>query len=76
MLQNKLEYTYREAKQMPYEPGSTECLSLISAKDNILVIINLLNKMEETKEIQDKLKDIYKDLDYLHERRKKIEDEL
>ena len=61
---------------MSYEPGSPECLGLISAKDNILNAINSLNKIKNIEDIQIKLKEIYKEIDEIHEGRKLIENEV
>ena len=60
-------------KSMSYEPGSTECLALISAKENLLSAINSLNKIQNIEHIQIQLKNIYKELDEIHEGRRVIE---
>ncbi len=61
---------------MSYEPGSTQCRGLIAAKDNLLSAMNSLNKIENIDHIQLKLKEIYRELDEIHEGRKIIENEL
>ena len=61
---------------MPYEPGSTQCRGLIAAKENLLSAMNSLSKIENIEHIQAQLKEIYKELDQIHEGRKVIENEL
>ena len=61
---------------MPYEPGSTQCLGLISAKENILSALTALNKVEKLDHIRSQLREIYKELDKIHEGRKIIENEI
>ncbi len=61
---------------MPYEPGSPQCRGLIAAKENLLSAMNSLNKIENVDHIQTQLKQIYKELDEIHEGRKVIENEL
>ena len=61
---------------MPYEPGSTQCLGLIAAKDSILSAMNSLSRIEKVDHIKEQLKTIYSDLDRLHEARKVIENEV
>ena len=58
---------------MSYEPGSSECLGLISAKENLLSAINSLNKIQNTSQIQSQLKNIYQELDKIHESRQQLE---
>ncbi len=61
---------------MPYEPGSKQCSGLITAKDSLLTAISALNKLENIEHIQAQLKDIYQQLDEIHEGRKIIENEI
>ncbi len=61
---------------MPYEPGSTQCRGLIAAKENLISAMNSLNKIENIDHIHCKLKEIYKELDDIHEGRKIIENEI
>ena len=63
-------------KTMPYEPGSTQCLGLIAAKENLLNAMSSLNNIENIGHIHLKLKEIYKELDAIHEGRKIIENEF
>ncbi len=67
---------FLDLKTMPYEPGSSQCLGLIAAKENLLSAMNSLNKVQNTDQIQMKLKEIYKELDEIHDGRKLIENEL
>ncbi len=60
---------------MPYEPGSTQCRGLIAAKENLLSAMNSLNKIENIEHLQLKLKEIYKEIDEIHEGRKILENE-
>ncbi len=61
---------------MSYEPGSTQCRGLITAKDNLLSAMNALNKIDNIDHIHMKLKEIYRELDEIHESRKVIENEI
>ncbi len=61
---------------MPYEPGSVQCRGLITAKENLLNAMNSLNKIEKIDHIQIQLRQIYKELEEIHEGRKVIEREL
>ena len=58
---------------MSYEPGSPECLGLISAKENLITAINSLAKIKNTDSIKDQLRSIYKELDKIHEGREMLE---
>ena len=61
---------------MPYEPGSSQCRGLIAAKESLLTAMSSLNKIENIDHIHSQLREIYKELDELHEGRKAIENEL
>ena len=61
---------------MPYEPGSTQCLGLIAAKDSILSAMNSLSRIDNVDHIKKQLKAIYSELDKLHDARKVIEKEV
>ena len=52
---------------MIYEPGTMECRSLIDAKDGLLEVQKHLSNLEGTSEILNQIKEMYKDLDYMHE---------
>ena len=58
---------------MSYEAGSKECRHLIEAKENLLAALESLNKINSTESLQDKLKDVYNELEDLHDNRRKIE---
>ncbi len=60
---------------MPYEPGSTQCRGLIAAKESILTAMTSLHNIENIDHIHINLKEIYKELDQIHEGRKIIENE-
>ena len=61
---------------MSYEPGSPECRALISAKENLLAAMGSLSKIEKIDHIHSQLKEIYKELDEIHDGRKIIENEI
>ena len=54
-------------KEMIYEPGTMECRILIDAKDKLMDMQINLATLEGTGEIVQQLKEIYQDLDYMHE---------
>ena len=58
---------------MSYEAGSKECRHLIEAKENLLAALESLNKINSTESLQTKLKDVYNELEDLHDNRRKIE---
>tara|TARA_Y100001970_G_C13656020_1_gene565925 strand:+ start:155 stop:349 length:195 start_codon:yes stop_codon:yes gene_type:complete len=59
---------------MSYEAGSKECRYLIDAKDCILSAMNSLSKISSTDKIEIQLKEIYKTLEEMHDKRRVIED--
>ena len=59
---------------MSYEAGSKECRHLIDAKESILSAMNSLNDISKTDDIEIQLKEIYKTLDELHDKRRIIEE--
>ncbi len=61
---------------MPYEPGSTQCRGLISAKESLIFAMSSLKNIENIEHIHVKLKEIYKELDQIHEGRKVLEREI
>ena len=61
---------------MSYEPGSTECRGLITAKESLITAMSALNKIDNIEHILINLKEIYKELDILHEGRKIMEKEV
>ena len=58
---------------MSYEAGSKECRNLIEAKDSILSAMESLNGISSSENLQIQLKDIYKALDIMHDKRRAIE---
>ena len=58
---------------MSYEAGSKECRLLIDAKENLLSAMDSLSEISSTENLQLQLKDIYKTLENMHDKRRKIE---
>ena len=58
---------------MPYEAGSKECRHLIEAKESILLAMESLSKINSTDLLQKQIKEIYNELEVMHDKRKKIE---
>ena len=58
---------------MPYEAGSKECRHLIEAKESLLSAMESLTKINSTDILQIQIKDIYNELEMMHDKRKKIE---
>ena len=55
---------------MSYEAGSTECRGLIEAKDSLIKAMNSLRAIENVEQIQNTLREVYNDLEQLHESRR------
>ena len=55
---------------MSYEAGSTECRGLIEAKESLIKAMNSLASIKNLDHIQEKLRDIYNELEQLHESRR------
>ena len=58
---------------MSYEAGSKECRHLIDAKESLLSAMDSLSGISSTENLQLQLKDIYKTLEIMHDKRRKIE---
>ena len=58
---------------MSYEAGSTECRGLIEAKESLIKSMNSLGSIKNLDHIQKKLRDIYNELEEMHESRRKEE---
>ena len=58
---------------MSNEPGSRECRHLIDSKENLIEIMEALSSIENTDHIQKQLKDIYNELEEMHDLRRKVE---
>ncbi len=60
---------------MSYESGSLECRRLIETKENLIKIMQALDCLNDVEHIKDKLKEIYKEIEEMHDRRRKLENE-
>ena len=58
---------------MSYEAGSKECRHLIEAKESLLLAMESLSNINSTDILQIQIKEIYNQLELLHDKRKKIE---
>lgn len=55
---------------MSYEAGSSECRGLIEAKESLIKAMNSLNSIEKLDHIQKTLREVYNELEQLHESRR------
>ena len=55
---------------MAYEAGSPECRGLIEAKESLIKAMNSLGSIKNLDHIQLKLRDVYNELEQLHESRR------
>ena len=55
---------------MSYEAGSTECRALIEAKESLIKAMNSLEAIENLEHIQKLLRDVYNELETIHESRR------
>ena len=55
---------------MSFEAGSTECRGLIEAKESLIKAMNSLGAIENLDHIQKRLREIYNELEQLHESRR------
>ena len=55
---------------MSYEAGSTECRGLIDAKESLIEAMKSLGSIKDLDYIQTKLRDVYNELEQLHESRR------
>ena len=60
---------------MSNEAGSRECRNLIDAKENLIKIMQSLSSINNTQHIQNQLREIYNELEGMHELRRKVENE-
>ena len=58
---------------MSYEAGSKECRHLIEAKDSLLSAMKSLSNINSTDLLQSQIKEIYNQLEIMHDNRKEIE---
>ena len=61
---------------MSYEAGSRDCRNLIDAKENLIRIMESLDSLKSVEHIQEQLKNIYNELEALHEIRRKEEEAI
>ena len=55
---------------MSYEAGSTECRGLIEAKESLIKAMKSLGAVKGLDPIQMKLRDVYNELEKMHESRR------
>ncbi len=55
---------------MSSEAGSTQCRGLIEAKENLLQAINSLGVIENSDHIKKTLREVYNELEQLHDSRR------
>ena len=55
---------------MSYEAGSQECRGLIEAKESLIKAMNSLGAIKDLDHIQQTLREVYNDLEQLHESRR------
>ena len=55
---------------MSSEAGSTQCRGLIEAKESLIKAMNSLGAIEDLDHIQKTLRDIYNELEELHDSRR------
>ena len=58
---------------MSYEAGSTECRGLIEAKESLIKAMKSLGAIQDIDHIQKELREIYNELEKLHESRRRKE---
>ena len=58
---------------MSYEAGSKECRNLVEAKESLLSAMEALTSIKSTDLLQIQIKEIYNELEQMHDNRKKIE---
>ena len=62
--------SYKQPNEMSSEAGSTQCRGLIEAKESLIKAMNSLGAIDNTDHIQRTLRDIYNELEVLHESRR------
>jgi len=55
---------------MSYEAGSPECRGLIEAKESLIKAMNSLGAIKDLDRIHQTLREVYNDLEQLHESRR------
>ncbi len=61
---------------MSYESGSLECRRLVESKENLIKTIQALNCLKNSEHLVETLRLIYKEIDEMHEKRKKLENSI
>ncbi len=61
---------------MSYEPGSQQCRLLIEAKESLLNAMKAIRSLDNIGSIQEKLMDVYSELEDMHENRRNVENEM
>ena len=62
--------SYKQPNKMSSEAGSTQCRGLIEAKESLIKAMNSLGAIDKTDHIQRTLRDVYNELEILHESRR------
>ena len=60
---------------MSYESGSLECRRLVETKENLIQIMQALDRLKDVDHLKDKLKEIYKEIEEMHDKRRVLENE-
>ena len=55
---------------MSSEAGSTQCRGLIEAKESLIKALKSLEAVEKSEQLQQTLRDVYNQLEILHESRR------
>ena len=55
---------------MSAEAGSTQCRGLIEAKESLINAMNSLGAIENSNHLQDTLREVYNELEKLHDSRR------
>ena len=55
---------------MSSEAGSTQCRGLIEAKENLIKVMNSLRAIENSDHLQETIREVYNELEKLHESRR------
>tara|TARA_Y100001968_G_C18927858_1_gene512826 strand:- start:41 stop:232 length:192 start_codon:yes stop_codon:yes gene_type:complete len=55
---------------MSSEAGSTQCRGLIEAKESLIQAMNSLGAIEDSENLKTTLRDVYNELEKLHESRR------
>tara|TARA_B100000214_G_scaffold365095_1_gene332457 strand:+ start:742 stop:933 length:192 start_codon:yes stop_codon:yes gene_type:complete len=55
---------------MSYEAGSTQCRGLIEAKESLIKAMNSLGAIENSDHLQKTLREVFNELEQMHESRR------